>query len=141
MHRTAGRTARTVSRRGGVAFGLISLLVVILIIGLLYSMQTGGSSYTQQVTGARRQSVEVGREIATQQLSIIIAQYRQESNKLPKTAADMDAASAFRDEWGNEITFTFKDEGGVTRVTYKSNGPDGEPGTEDDLTRTDTLPF
>jgi Tfp pilus assembly protein PilE len=128
-------------RRAGIGFGLVALLVVIVIIAILFTMQTGtGGSYTQQIGQTKRQGVEVSRQIATQQLSILISQYRQENNRLPKSPEDMDSA-AFRDEWGNPMTFTFKGEGEVTRVTYRSNGPDGVPNTPDDITRQDTLPY
>ncbi len=129
-------------RRGGVGFGLVALLVVILIIGILFTIQTGGGkSYPQQIAETRRQGVEVAREISTQQLSILLAMYRQENNKLPKSPEDLENPGAFKDPWGNPLTFTFQESGGSTKVTYKSPGQDGIAGNEDDWKRTDTLPY
>ncbi len=138
-HERSGLAARP----GSVGFGLVGLLVVLVIILVIYSVQTGGGgkSYPQQIAETKRQSVEVAQQISTQQLTILLAQYRQENNKLPKSPADLDNPGVFRDQWGNEMTFTFEDRGGVTKVTFRSNGPDGEGGTADDVVRTDTLPF
>jgi hypothetical protein len=130
------------ARRGGAAFGLIALLIVVVIGLMIYAAQTGsGGNYGSQMAQTRKQGVEVRNEIVTQQLSILISQYRQENNKLPKTPADLDNVAAFRDPWGKEMTFSFAESNAGTRVTYHSAGPDGEFNTEDDVKRTDTLQF
>lgn len=129
-------------RHGNVAFGLIGLLIVVAIIALLMVGNFGGGSYANHVSQTRKQGRETAAEISTQQLSILIAQYRQENGKLPKGPADLEQPGVFNDPWGNEMTFTFEtDKFGKTKVTYRSKGPDGESGTPDDVNRTDTLPF
>lgn len=143
------------SRRGHGALILVVLISIAIVLYLMFGMSTGGSSggstskgggggstYMGQVAGTRKQGKETAAEISTQQLSILIAQYRNENNRLPKSPADMgDEQGAFRDPWGNEMAFSFEDERGKTKVTYRSKGPDGEAGTEDDVSRTDLLPF
>jgi hypothetical protein len=104
----------------------------------------GGTSYMGQVSKTRKQGKETAADISTQQLCVLIAQYRNENNKLPKAPADLgDSQSYFKDAWGNEMTFSFEEQKGTgkTAVKFKSKGPDGEANTEDDVTRTDTLPF
>ena len=141
QHRFSARAFRS-HRRGGAAFGLIALLIVVLIGLMIYAAQTGsGGNYANQMSQTRKQGIEVRNEIVTQQLSILVSQYRQEHNKLPKTPADLDNAAAFRDPWGKEMTFSFQESNAGTRVTYHSAGPDGEFNTEDDVKRTDTLQF
>lgn len=146
------------TRRGNGAL-ILSLLIVMAIILYLYfgtggsggsgngstsKPGSGGSSYIGQVQQTRKKGREEAIAINTQQLSILIAQYRQENNgKLPKTPSDMEGGGAFNDQWGHEMTFSFEEnkQTGKTTVKYHSNGPDGEPNTEDDITRTDVLPF
>lgn len=140
-------------RRGNAAFGLIALLLVVAIV--LYLMfgagssgggsggNGGGAGYVGEVKKARDKGSEIAFAINTQQLNILIAQYRQEHNgKLPQTPADLDSPGAFNDRWGKEMTFSFSGaEGGNTSVTYRSAGPDGEMNSPDDVTSTGTLPF
>lgn len=140
------------NRRGNAAFGLLALLIVVAIV--LYMMfgvsgggsggsAGGGSGYVGEVKKARDTGVELGFAINAQQLSILIAQYRQEHDgKLPTTPADLDSPGAFNDRWGKEMTFSFAGaQGGSTSVTYRSAGPDGEMNTADDVTSTGVLPF
>lgn len=145
-HRSAGEFGRRPSgpphARGGAGVGIILLLVVLLIGLLIYFVQAGsGGNYARQLSETRRSGVEVKREINTSQLTLLITMFRDQNNRLPKDAEEMDAAAAFRDEWGNPITFTFRPSPGGTTVTYHSNGPDGEPNTGDDLTRDDRLAY
>lgn len=81
-------------------------------------------------------------ELNTQQLTLLIATYRQTNRKFPESWEEIEAPRAsFTDPWGNLLTFKIATaEGtGKTRVTYTSRGPDGEIGTGDDLVRTDDL--
>jgi hypothetical protein len=139
-------------RRGNGALILVVLIALAIVLYLMFGMNTGGSggstgkgsgsTYMGQVGETRRQGKAAAAEISTQQLSILIAQYRNENNRLPKSPADMgDDRGAFRDPWGNEMTFAFEEQRGKTMVTYRSKGPDGEAGTEDDVSRPDALPF
>jgi hypothetical protein len=144
------------TRRGNGALILVVLITIAIVLYLMFGMNSGGSSggstskpgggsYMGQVAQTRKQGRETANEISTQQLSILIAQYRQEHNgKLPKSPTDFDDGGAsFNDQWGHQMSFSFEENKatGKTVVKYHSNGPDGEPGTEDDVTRTDVLPF
>ena len=144
------------TRRGNGALILVVLITMAIVLYLLFGMNSGssggagstkkpgGGSYMGQVGQTRKQGREMANEINTNQLSTLIAQYRQENNgKLPKSPSDMDGGGAFNDQWGHEMTFSFEEnkKTGKTTVKYHSNGPDGDPGTEDDITRTDVLPF
>jgi len=129
-------------RRGGASFGLIALLITMaIILYLMFGNMGGGSSYADKVNKTRKQGRETANEISTQQMTLLIAMYRQNNQQLPKIPADLESPGAFNDQWGQEMTFTFETVRGKTTVTYHSIGPDGEPNTEDDLKRTDTLPY
>jgi hypothetical protein len=139
-------------RRGNAAFGLLALLIVVaIVLYMMFGASTGGSGgassagngYVGEVKKARDQGVEIGFAINAQQLSILIAQYRQEHNgKLPQSPADLDSPGAFNDRWGKEMTFSFSGaQAESTAVTYRSAGPDGEMNTRDDVTSTGVLPF
>jgi cell division protein FtsB len=129
-------------RRGHGAVILVLLLGVALVLYLAFGNMGGGKSYTQQLSTTRQQGIQMARELETRQLSILIAQYRAENNRLPQTAADLDNDAAFRDPWGNPLTFTFETpRNGPVKIFYRSAGPDGELNTEDDVVKEDSLPF
>lgn len=136
----AKHTARW-DRRGAGALILVVLIALAIILVLYFA--GGNSSYMSQVANTRRQGRQMATDLATNQLTILIAQYRQEQGKLPQSPSDFeDHAAAFKDPWGGPITFTFEESrGGPTKVVYSSPGPDGETGTSDDVTKTETLPF
>jgi len=128
------------SNRGN---GILLLVILITLAIALYLMfgNMGGTSYMQQVQQTKKKGREMVNEISTQQMSLLIAMYRQNNSKLPKEPADLDSPGAFNDQWGKEMRFTFEEKKGQgTIVTYISAGPDGEFGTEDDVKRTDVLP-
>lgn len=142
------------SRRGHGALIIGVLLVLAIVLYLMFGMSTGGSggstskgggggsTYMGQVGQTRKQGKALAQDISTQQLTLLIVQYREANNKLPKAPADLeDSAVYFKDPWGNEMTFSFESARGKTTVTYRSKGPDGEANTEDDVSKTDTLPF
>jgi hypothetical protein len=129
------------SRRGHGALLIALLLAVVIGIFLLYG-NMGGGSYMQQVGTTRQQGKQLAQDLNTRQLSMLIAQYRSENGKLPRTAAEMEQDAAFKDPWGNPLLFTFEEPRmGATQVTYRSAGPDGEHNTEDDIVKTEPLPF
>lgn len=151
-HDSTTARARFASRRGG-AIGIIVLLIaVVIILYLMFGMSTGGgpggsstggAGYVGQALNSRQTAKQTAFSINTQQLTILIANYRQQNNKLPTTVDDLESPGAFRDQWGNTMSFTCaEDRGseGVT-VTFRSAGPDGEMGNEDDITSTGRLPF
>jgi hypothetical protein len=132
---------KTPTRRGHGALILVVLIAMAIMLYLMFGSM-GGKSYTQQISQTRKQGKALAQDINTQQLSILIAQYRQENNgKLPTSAADMENERAFLDPWNHPLKFSFSDERGQTKVTYHSNGPDGEANTEDDVKKTESLPY
>lgn len=144
------------TRRGNGAM-ILSLLIVMAIVLYLYFGNTGGSSggggstskpgsggssYMGQVQQTRKKGREEANQISTAQLCTLISIYRDANNgKLPKTPQDMEGGAEFNDQWGHPMTFSFEGTRDKTVVKFHSNGPDGEPGTEDDVTRTDVLPY
>jgi hypothetical protein len=133
------------NKRGGIGaggLGLLALLICLLIILLMYFGNFGGKSYTQTVATARKQAVELKQEIETHELTKLIAAcYLSNDSKLPKTPEETGQEAVFRDPWGHQITFTYEKVGDKTFVVYHSNGPDGQPGTEDDVVKKDLLPI
>lgn len=136
-------TARRLAspRRRGAGALILVVLIALLIILLLY-FNTG---YTQQVSQTRKKGKQLAQDINTQQLTIMISQYRQENGKLPTSWDQMEGLSkeSYTDPWGNLMTFRCEDDkrGGKTKVIFHSDGPDGEAKTEDDINRTETLQF
>jgi hypothetical protein len=128
-------------RRGHGALIVVVLIALAIVLYLMFG-NMGGTSYMQQVGETRKQGRAMVETLNTRQLSILIAQYRVEHDRLPRTAADLGNEAAFRDRWGGPITFTFEESpSGHTVVIYHSNGPDGERGTELDIEQRDTLPY
>ncbi|MBL9032283.1 MAG: hypothetical protein JNM80_11350 [Phycisphaerae bacterium] len=144
--------------RHGHAGLLIGLLVVVVIVLVLLfgdfsstggttsaTGSPGGGSYAGQVAQTRKSGRETAFSINSQQLTTMIAQYKQEHNdKLPKSWADIEGLpkQSYTDAWGNELAFTIEaGPRGPGKVTYRSNGPDGQPNTSDDIVKVDSLPF
>jgi hypothetical protein len=135
-------TQNNVGRRGNGALILVVLIAMAIILFLMFG--GGKSSYMNQVSNTRKKGRETVNEINTGQLSILIAQYRQTSGKLPATWDEMEAPrESYTDQWGTPMTFTCDTDKrtGQTKVTYRSNGPDTEPNTADDIVRTENVPF
>lgn len=132
---------RTPVRRGNGALILMVLIVVAIGLYLMFGNTGGGKSYMDTVKKTRDDGRKMARDIKTDQMSMVIAIYRQTNNKLPKTVEELESPGAFNDPWGKEMTFTFTDERGKTNVTYLSAGPDGEFKTADDVTYNDALPY
>jgi hypothetical protein len=152
-------------RRGNAAFGLLALLIVAaIILYLMFGMGgkgsstagtgsggnnsgSGGGGYLGAAAGARNSGRELAKELNAHEIARMIAIYRQTNSKLPATVADLEApAQSTADRWGNQITFTFSESGGggaggTTKVLIRSNGPDGEPNTADDVVTTEDVPF
>lgn len=131
------------SRRGNIGIGLLVLLIVIAIaLYVMFGIQGKGTVGTAVQSRATAQAAVFN--INTQQLSILISDYRQQhDNKLPKSPADLEAPSGtFADPWGGQITFEFKDDPVKgTIVTFRSPGKDGKPNTPDDVVSTGPLPY
>lgn len=132
----------TAHRRGNAGLILVVLIALAIILYLMFGV--GGKGTVGLAASSRKQAKQTVQDINTQQMSMLIAMYRQRNGKLPKGPEEMeDDAQYFKDPWGGPLTFTFeesKGRNGPTRVIYHSNGPDGEAKTEDDVNKTDTLP-
>ena len=126
-------------RRGSGALILV-VLVALLIILILY-FNTG---YTTQVSQTRKKGKQLAQDINTDQLTKLILMYRDREGKLPTTWDEMEApAQSTTDPWGKAMTFKCEEDKRTKKVvvTYHSDGPDGEPGTPDDINRKETLPY
>lgn len=130
-------------RRGNIGIGLLVLLIVMAIaLYLMFGIQGKGTVGAAAQSRATAQAAVFN--INTQQLSILISDYRQQhDNKLPKTAEDLEAPpGTFKDPWGGVITFEFKEDPVKgTLVTFRSAGKDGQKGTADDVVSTAPLPY
>lgn len=131
------------NRRGNIGIGLLVLLIVIAIaLYVMFGIQGKGTVGAAAQSRATAQAAVFN--INTQQLTILISDYRQQhDNKLPKSPADLEAPPAtFTDPWGGKITFEFKEDAlKGTIVTFRSPGKDGKMGTSDDVVATSPLPY
>jgi hypothetical protein len=131
-------------RRGHGALILVVLIALVIILILYFGSGPGGGSYMQQVAQTRKQGKQMARDLQTQQLVILMSQYRQDNGKLPGSWDDLEAPrESTLDPWGKPMSFSFETDNktGKTTVTFRSDGPDGEPNTGDEVSKTDTLPF
>jgi hypothetical protein len=133
-------TFRIAVRHGNGA-ALIGLLLVVGIVLYLMFGKMGKTTYMDQVKKTRDNGREMVRQIKTDQMSLLIAMYRESNKKLPKAPADLESPGTFNDGWGKEMTFTFSEQAGKTLVTYLSAGPDGNAGNDDDVKYQDTVPY
>jgi hypothetical protein len=131
------------SRRGNIGIGLLVLLIVVAIaLYVMFGMQGKGTVGAAAQSRATAQTAVFN--INTQQLAILISDYRQQhDNKLPKSPADLEAPpSTFTDPWGGQITFEFKEDPiKGTIVTFRSAGKDGKMNTPDDVVASSPLPY
>lgn len=135
--------APSLHRRG---FSGLGILVVLIVLAIVLFMYFGGQkSYVQTVVEAKKQSEGMNLEIQAQQLGILVADYRMNHNDAaPKTYSDMGADSAsFLDKWGAPLRFRVDptSAGRPPLLIVISNGPDGQPDTEDDITTAAALPL
>lgn len=133
-------TFRTPVRRGGGAMILGVLIVLAIVLYLMFG-NMGGTSYMGQVKKTRDKGRDMAQQIRTEQMSLLIAMYRQTNKKLPKEPADLESPNAFNDPWGKEMTFTFTEGPQGTVINYLSAGPDNEFKTDDDVKYTDRVPY
>jgi len=126
-------------RRGHGILILSVLLAVALMFVLMYGNFGGGGSYTQQIAKTRDTARVIAAEIKGRDLATLIAQYRADNNKLPESLADLEAPpAATRDQWGQDLTISYKDD---DVVVITSIGADGQAGTEDDSVIEERIPF
>lgn len=130
------------SQRG---FSLIEVMVVLLIIGIMASMVAPQILGNQEEAQLKKAAVDI------QQLENAIERYKLRNNSFPTTEQGLDALVSAptiepvprnypqdgfirrlpEDPWGN--AYQLLSPGEMGRVDIFSNGPDGEPGTEDDI--------
>ena len=114
---------------------LIEIMIVVAIISLI--MGGVGLVAFQRFQAAQ---LDTARNNALQQQQLVEQYMIQKRGKCPKSWQDPVKANigtkVLKHPWGNE--FILKCEGG--KVEVSSAGPDGEPGTEDDISATDDTP-
>jgi hypothetical protein len=143
-HRDLDLRVRVAHRRGGAAFSLIGILLVMaIVLWLMFGANSGGKTYMETVRDTKKQGDETAVTIQTQQLALLLTMYRDNNNgKLPKTVEDLgEDAAAFNDPWGRPLRFELPPgpERDARSVTVISDGKDGVAGTEDDIRATVAL--
>jgi len=116
-------------------FTLVELLVVVAIIGIL------GTIAVQNITGHIASTRITAAESGVQALKESCATYYMQHKKFPTsldqlTEGDepiLDSDKYLYDPWDNKYEMEAK----KNRVIIKSAGPDGQMGTEDDITSSD----
>ena len=126
-------------------FSLIEIMVVLLIIGILASMVAPQILGNQEEAQLKKAAVDI------QQLESALEMYKLKSNRFPTTEQGLDALVIAPtldpiprnyptdgyikrlpdDPWGNPYVLISPGEMGT--IDIFSNGPDGEPGTDDDI--------
>ena len=126
-------------------FSLIEIMVVLLIIGILASMVAPQILGNQEEAQLKKATVDI------QQLESALEMYKLKSNRFPTTEQGLDALVSAPtldpiprnypadgyikrlpdDPWGNPYVLISPGEMGT--IDIFSNGPDGEPGTDDDI--------
>ncbi len=134
---------KTLNRSSG--FSLIEVMVVLLIIGIMASM------VAPQILGNREEAQLKKAAVDIQQIESALEMYKLRNNRFPTTEQGLDALVTAptidpiprnypeggfikrlpEDPWGNPYALISPGELGV--VDIFSNGPDGEPGTDDDI--------
>ena len=126
---------KQIERAAKAGFTLMEVMIAVMIVGVMSALA---------VTGVMRY-LESSRKTATQQqlvtISTALKMYQSEhNNKLPdslkvltETEKEDDEplieSGNLNDAWGNEIRFIKKGR----RFQLRSDGPDGEPNTDDDI--------
>lgn len=134
---------KTPNRTSG--FSLIEIMVVLLIIGIMASMVAPQILGNQEEAQLKKAAVDI------QQLESALEMYKLKNNNFPTTEQGLDALVTMPtidpiprnypeagfikrlpdDPWGN--AYTLISPGEMSSVDIFSNGPDGQPGTDDDI--------
>ena len=76
--------------------------------------------------------IEVSSDLINMTLALV--EYEEDEGTLPGDIAVLGlSVSTLSDPWGNPISWTYDDPDRPTTITVTSDGPDGEPDTEDDV--------
>jgi len=134
---------KSINRHSG--FSLIEVMVVLLIIGIMASMVAPAILGNQEEAQLKKAAVDI------QQLESALEMYKLKNNRFPTTEQGLDALvteptidpmprnypeGGFikrlpEDPWGNP--YTLISPGELGNIDIFSNGPDMEPGTDDDI--------
>ena len=135
MNKQESRTAREALRQG---FTLIEILVVVAIIGMLGAVAV--PAYINYLADAR---IATTRALIKSVDDALVTYNSKHSGKYPDTLdvltqetedADAILQGGIEDPWGNELKYEKR---GRKRPLLTSAGPDGEFGTDDDITNMD----
>ena len=131
MNKQEKRTAREALRQG---FTLIEILVVVAIIGMLGAVAV--PAYMNYLADARISTTRAlinNVDVAVKSYNMKHGKYPESLEVLTQETADEDAMlqGGITDPWGNDIKFEKR---GKKRPLLTSAGPDGEFGTDDDIT-------
>lgn len=137
---TPPRTARP-APRGGVPVAGLAILVVIVIIAIAISMSPGGGkSYVENAAETRRSAQRLDVSLDTRSIVQMVTAFQLEHNRLPSTFDELGMTPP-RDPWGAPLSFSIDSSTRPPTLVVTSRGPDGEPGTEDDVVRREPLPM
>ena len=134
---------KTLNRSSG--FSLIEVMVVLLIIGIMASMVAPQILGNQEEAQLKKAAVDI------QQMESALEMYKLRNNRFPTTEQGLEALVTAptidpiprnypeggfikrlpEDPWGNP--YQFMSPGEMGDYDIYSNGPDGEPGTDDDI--------
>lgn len=131
------------SKQGG--FTLIEVMVVLLIIGIMAGL------VAPQILGSQEEAQRKAAAVDIQSLESALTRYKLSNNRFPTTEQGLDALVSQptidplprnypeggyitrlpNDPWDNP--YQLISPGEIGQIDIFSNGPDGEPGTDDDI--------
>ena len=132
MNKQEKRTAREALRQG---FTLIEILVVVAIIGMLGAVAVPAyMNYLADARVATTRSLIANVDVAVKSYNMKHGKYPESLEVLQEPQEDggdpwLEGEAV--DPWGNELKY---EKQGKKRPKITSAGPDGEEGTEDDIT-------